>query len=50
MELLVARRNIGHDPFPGELIVSIGRQYRKSLKTRVSGATGIKIWHKAFGL
>ena len=41
--MLVARKNIWHDPFPGELIVSIERQDSKSLKTRVPGATGMKI-------
>lgn len=50
MVLSVARRNKGHDPFPEELTVPVQRQYSKSLKTRDSGATGIKIWHRGFGL
>lgn len=35
--MLVARRNIEHDQFPRDLTVLIGKQYSKSLKTRVSG-------------
>lgn len=33
--MLVTRKNIGHDPFPGELIVSVGKQDSKLLKIRV---------------
>ena len=49
MEMALARTNTGHDPFLGERIVSMGRQEGKSLKIRVLGATGIKMWHRDMG-
>lgn len=49
-ELLVTRRDTGHDPASRELTVAVGRQDSKSLKDQSPGYPWNQNWQRDIGL